>query len=180
MSSHYTYTLELRGHSLKQWLSTRWEDVSNLGSSGASHASECMGKGRGGGVEPGSSSPHSRVRLSSRGSSISLHRDCFPLKLLLVLRRGDLIFILKITLLWSLIQISVPELCPCLKSQRGEPWLQEGKWLGSRVVGDTYMVKVSSQSSEIGWKASSGFDSLIFFHYNLHILLTSSSWQRDC
>lgn len=53
----------------------------------------------GGGVEPGSSSPHSHVRLSSRGSSISLHRDCFPLKLLLVLRKGDLIFILKITLL---------------------------------------------------------------------------------
>jgi len=73
---------ELPGHSLNQWLSTRWEDEANPGNSGASNAPKWPE-----GVDPRSASPHPHWRISSWGSSISLDWGYISLDLLLVIGR---------------------------------------------------------------------------------------------
>ena len=79
--SYYAWELggwvavELPGHSVNLWLSTRWEGLDNPGSSGASNAPEWPE-----GMEPGSAPPQPHLRVSSWVSSISLDRDCTLLK----------------------------------------------------------------------------------------------------
>jgi len=80
--------VQLPGRGLNQCLSTRWEGTANPESSGASNAPESPE-----GVELGSTPPHSLLRVSSCGSSISLDRDYASLEQSLVVGRGEKIFL---------------------------------------------------------------------------------------
>ena len=86
--------VELPGHSLNQWLSTRWEGSANPGTSGASNVPERLE-----GVQPGSMPPHPHLRGCRQGSSITLDRDCNPFEFSPVIIRGETVFILSYLLL---------------------------------------------------------------------------------
>ena len=79
---------ELPGHSLNLSLITRWEGMANPGSSGANNAPKWLQD-----VEHGSIPPHPHLRVSRWGCSVSPDRDCALLELLLVVGRGESVFL---------------------------------------------------------------------------------------